>query len=143
MTTRQRLPCGRWAFGFYKHSSFFTTTFTSFLFFSRLLESSSFRAALSIVHPPYTFQPFFQLDFKHQADMGKLIWHEYSRLVAITASVCECIPYHAELFFYPVNRLYSRGILIDTFWAGFWGLIWRKFFWDFVGGTMRDPGGMQ
>lgn len=31
----------------------------------------------------------------------------------------------------------------DTFWAGFWGLIWRKFFWDFVGGTLRDPGGFQ
>jgi len=50
--------------------------------------------------------------------MGNLIWHEYSRLVAITASVY-------------------------TFWAGFWGLIWRKFFWDFVGGTLRDPGGIQ
>jgi len=50
--------------------------------------------------------------------MGNLIWHEYSRLVAITASVY-------------------------TFWAGFWGLIWRKFFWDFVGGTLRDPGGLQ
>jgi len=50
--------------------------------------------------------------------MGNLIWHEYSRLVAITASVY-------------------------TFWAGFWGLIWRKFFWDFVGGTLRDPGGFQ
>jgi len=50
--------------------------------------------------------------------MGNLIWHEYARLVAITASVY-------------------------TFWAGFWGLIWRKFFWDFVGGTLRDPGGLQ
>jgi len=50
--------------------------------------------------------------------MGNLIWHEYARLVAITASVY-------------------------TFWAGFWGLVWRKFFWDFVGGTLRDPGGMQ
>jgi len=50
--------------------------------------------------------------------MGNLVWHEYSRLVAITASVY-------------------------TFWAGFWGLIWRKFFWDFVGGTLRDPGGLQ
>lgn len=50
--------------------------------------------------------------------MGNLVWHEYSRIVAITASVY-------------------------TFWAGFWGLIWRKFFWDFVGGTLRDPGGMQ
>ena len=34
-------------------------------------------------------------------------------------------------------------IFTDTFWAGFWGLIWRKFFWDFVGGTLRDPGGLQ
>jgi len=50
--------------------------------------------------------------------MGNLIWHEYSRLVAITASVY-------------------------TFWAGFWGLVWRKFFWDFIGGTLRDPGGLQ
>jgi len=50
--------------------------------------------------------------------MGNLIWHEYSRLLAVTASVYTC-------------------------WAGFWGLIYRKFFWDFVGGTLRDPGGLQ
>jgi len=50
--------------------------------------------------------------------MGNLIWHEYARLVSITASV--------------------YGV-----WAGFWGLIYRKFFWDFVGGTLRDPGGLQ
>ncbi|KAF9529233.1 hypothetical protein CPB83DRAFT_852908 [Crepidotus variabilis] len=50
--------------------------------------------------------------------MGNLIWHEYSRFVSITASV------------YAV-------------WASFFGLIYRKFFWDFVGGTLRDPGGIQ
>jgi len=50
--------------------------------------------------------------------MGNLIWHQYSRLVSITASV------------YAV-------------WSGFFGLVYRKFFWDFVGGTLRDPGGMQ
>jgi len=50
--------------------------------------------------------------------MGNLVWHEYARLVTITASVY-------------------------TVWAGFWGLIYRKFFWDFVGGTLRDPGGLQ
>lgn len=50
--------------------------------------------------------------------MGNLIWHEYARFVAITATV--------------------YGI-----WAGFWGLIYRKFFWDFIGGTLRDPGGIQ
>lgn len=50
--------------------------------------------------------------------MGNLIWHEYSRLPSLTASVY-------------------------TVWAGFWGLIYRKFFWDFVGGILRDPGGIQ
>jgi len=50
--------------------------------------------------------------------MGNLIWHEYSRLISVSASV------------YAV-------------WAGFWGLFYRKFFWDFVGGTIRDPGGIQ
>lgn len=32
---------------------------------------------------------------------------------------------------------------LDAVWASFWGLIFRKFFWDFVGGTLRDPGGLQ
>jgi len=50
--------------------------------------------------------------------MGNLVWHEYSRFVSITASV------------YAV-------------WASFWGFFYRKFFWDFVGGTLRDPGGIQ
>ncbi|KAF8160757.1 hypothetical protein B0H34DRAFT_697965 [Crassisporium funariophilum] len=50
--------------------------------------------------------------------MGNLIWHEYSRFVSITATV--------------------YGI-----WAAFFGLFYRKFFWDFVGGTVRDPGGIQ
>ncbi|TFK44347.1 hypothetical protein BDQ12DRAFT_717506 [Crucibulum laeve] len=50
--------------------------------------------------------------------MGNLIWHEYARLVSITASV------------YAV-------------WSAFFGLFYRKFFWDFVGGTLRDPGGIE
>jgi hypothetical protein len=50
--------------------------------------------------------------------MGNLIWHEYSRLLSVTACVY-------------------------TIWASFWGLIYRKFFWDFVDSTVRDPGGLQ
>jgi len=50
--------------------------------------------------------------------MGNLVWHEYARLVSITASV------------YAV-------------WASFWGLFYRKFFWDFIGGVLRNPGGLQ
>ncbi|KAL1680347.1 hypothetical protein EV122DRAFT_208109 [Schizophyllum commune] len=50
--------------------------------------------------------------------MGNLVWHEYSRLVSVTASV------------YAV-------------WASFWAILYRKFFWDFVNGTVRDPGGIQ
>nr|AID18661.1 Pro41-like protein [Panellus stipticus] len=50
--------------------------------------------------------------------MGNLVWHEYARLVTISTSA------------YAV-------------WASFMGLFYRKFFWDFVGGTLRDPGGLQ
>jgi len=50
--------------------------------------------------------------------MGNLIWHEWARLVAVTASI------------YAV-------------WSGMFGLLYRKYFWDFMGGIMRDPGGYQ
>ncbi|KZT29031.1 hypothetical protein NEOLEDRAFT_1160702 [Neolentinus lepideus HHB14362 ss-1] len=50
--------------------------------------------------------------------MGNLIWHEYSRLLSITSCVY-------------------------TIWASFWGFYYRKFFWDFVGGIVRSPGGLQ
>ncbi|KAG5720291.1 hypothetical protein E4T56_gene2023 [Termitomyces sp. T112] len=50
--------------------------------------------------------------------MGNLIWHQYARLASITVSV------------YAV-------------WASFFGFIYRKFFWDFIGGVLRSPGGIQ
>ncbi|KAI0339770.1 hypothetical protein BDW22DRAFT_1347277 [Trametopsis cervina] len=50
--------------------------------------------------------------------MGNLIWHEWARYVSLTATVY-------------------------TIWAAFWGILFRKFFWDFVGGTLRAPGGIQ
>jgi len=50
--------------------------------------------------------------------MGAFVWHDWARFVSITAS-------------------------LYTVWAGFWGLIYRKFFWDFVNGTLRNPGGLQ
>ncbi|EMD37579.1 hypothetical protein CERSUDRAFT_50369 [Gelatoporia subvermispora B] len=50
--------------------------------------------------------------------MGNLIWHEYARYVSLTATVY-------------------------TVWASFWAFFYRKFFWDFVGGIVRTPGGIQ
>jgi len=50
--------------------------------------------------------------------MGNLVWHEYSRYVSLVASVY-------------------------TVWACYWGFFYRKFFWDFVGGIVRNPGGLQ
>jgi hypothetical protein len=50
--------------------------------------------------------------------MGNLIWHEWGHFLGMTASI------------YAV-------------WAGYWGIFYRKFFWDFVNGTFRDPGGIQ
>jgi len=46
--------------------------------------------------------------------MGIFIWHQWAQYVAIFAS-------------------------IYTVWAGIWGLFFRKFFWDFVNGTLM-PG---
>jgi len=50
--------------------------------------------------------------------MGKLVWHEYARLITIVSS---CY----------------------TVWASLWAFVYRKFFWDFVNGTLRNPGGLQ
>jgi len=46
--------------------------------------------------------------------MGVFIWHEWARYVGIFASVY-------------------------TVWASIWGIFFRKFFWDFVNGTLQ-PG---
>lgn len=50
--------------------------------------------------------------------MGNLIWHEFARYVSLTATTY-------------------------TIWASFWGMLYRKFFWDFVSGIVRAPGGVQ
>ena len=69
--------------------------------------------------------------------MGNLIWHEYSRLVSISSSVCE-LPSTSNII---LHFLFYD--FVDAIWAAFFGLFYRKFFWDFVGGTLRDPGGIQ
>jgi len=46
--------------------------------------------------------------------MGVFIWHQWARLVALTAG-------------------------IYAMWAGFWGIFYRKFFWDFIGGKLVAP----
>jgi hypothetical protein len=43
--------------------------------------------------------------------MGVFLWHQWAQYVAVFAAVY-------------------------TTWAGIWGIFFRKFFWDFVGGTL-------
>ncbi|KAI0779320.1 hypothetical protein C8Q74DRAFT_684107 [Fomes fomentarius] len=50
--------------------------------------------------------------------MGNLVWHEYARYVSLSATAY-------------------------TLWAAFWGIFYRKFFFDFVNGIVRSPGGIQ
>nr|XP_018260137.1 uncharacterized protein I303_07054 [Kwoniella dejecticola CBS 10117]OBR82295.1 hypothetical protein I303_07054 [Kwoniella dejecticola CBS 10117] len=47
--------------------------------------------------------------------MGKLIWHQWGRLLAITSGVY-------------------------MLWASFWAFLFRKFFWDMIGGTLGPAG---
>nr|XP_019043675.1 hypothetical protein I302_08256 [Kwoniella bestiolae CBS 10118]OCF22605.1 hypothetical protein I302_08256 [Kwoniella bestiolae CBS 10118] len=47
--------------------------------------------------------------------MGKLIWNQWGRLLAITSAVY-------------------------MIWASFWAYFFRKFFWDMVGGTLGPAG---
>jgi len=47
--------------------------------------------------------------------MGVLVWNDWSHLLGITSAV--------------------YGL-----WAGFWGLFYRKFFWDMIGGTLGPAG---
>ncbi len=66
--------------------------------------------------------------------MGNLVWHDLARFISISASICA----------YPLLYDARNNLpLADAVWSGFHGLFFRKFFWDFVGGTLRDPGGLQ
>ncbi|GAA6022447.1 hypothetical protein JCM8202_000915 [Rhodotorula sphaerocarpa] len=47
--------------------------------------------------------------------MGALIWHDWARLLALTS-----------------------GAYVA--WAALWGFYYRKYFWDFVGGTLGPHG---
>ncbi|RXK39704.1 hypothetical protein M231_03059 [Tremella mesenterica] len=47
--------------------------------------------------------------------MGKLIWHEWGRLLALA----------------------SGSYMV---WASFWAFFYRKFFWDMIGGTLGPAG---
>jgi len=78
--------------------------------------SSQFRAALNILVSLLVYYPF--VNHQPLQSMGKLIWHELSRYISLTASV------------YAVR-------------VSFWGFFFRKFFWDFIGGILRSPGGLQ
>lgn len=49
----------------------------------------------------------------------------------------------SKMFRSPLQAADKPPNASDAVWAAFFGLFYRKFFWDFVGGTLRDPGGLQ
>lgn len=67
--------------------------------------------------------------------MGNLVWHDLSRFISIAASICAYFSSHI-----PPSYLTTT---LDAVWASFWGMLFRKFFWDFIGGILRNPGGIQ
>ena len=69
--------------------------------------------------------------------MGNLVWHEYARYVAISANACECT------FMASFPSLRPNHAFQDAMWGAFWGILYRKFIFDFVNGIVRGPGGVQ
>ena len=69
--------------------------------------------------------------------MGKLVWHEYARYLSISASVRESLNGQG------ISLALIMQVMSVSVWASFWGFFYRKFFWDFIGGTLRNPGGIQ
>ena len=74
--------------------------------------------------------------------MGKFIWHQWAQFVNIFASVCA----YLSLSLQP--ELVRCCAVLTPFgpacpplpavviWAGIWGCLFPKFFWDFVRGTL-------
>ncbi|KAG1731504.1 ATP adenylyltransferase-domain-containing protein [Suillus paluster] len=81
------------------------------IFSESTLSNARFHTLLLLSSPFFSTADIIQ-------QMGKLIWHDLSRNISLTAS------------------LYAV-------WAGLWGIFFRKFFWDFIGGILRTPGGLQ
>ncbi len=69
------------------------------------------------------------------------MWHEYARYVSLSATACECLRSQATQAFLLPRLMLSPAQ--DTLWAAFWGIFYRKFFFDFVNGIVRSPGGLQ
>lgn len=71
--------------------------------------------------------------------MGKFIWHEWARFVNIFASVCAFLSLPGPISSVAVLTP-SRPLVppkpVDVVWAGIWGCLFPKFFWDFVRGTL-------
>ena len=75
--------------------------------------------------------------FSKSVAMGNLVWHEYARYVAISANACECTSMAS------LTRLCLNDAFQDAMWGAFWGILYRKFIFDFVNGIVRGPGGVQ
>ena len=67
--------------------------------------------------------------------MGKFIWHQWAQYVTIFASVCACLPPILSATASCVADFLRPPFYADVVWAGLWGCLFPKFFWDFVRGT--------
>ena len=148
VTARRRFPLWPGWASDSTHSSFLTFTFPSFF----LQQAVGVLFLLSSALHRSTFIPcrIFWLPFHLTLDI-KQTWEILfgTNIPVLLLSLPVFVSASFTFQDYRLTQLTTlfptvrHANLVDTFWAGFWGLIWRKFFWDFVGGTLRDPGGMQ
>ncbi|ORX37608.1 hypothetical protein BD324DRAFT_641787 [Kockovaella imperatae] len=66
--------------------------------------------------------------------MGRLCWNEWGRLLALVAGTCERNPT------YSIVRDGVDNPSADMTWGSIWAIMYRKFFWDMIGGTLGPAG---
>ena len=84
--------------------------------------------------------------------MAKLPWHMWARLLTLTAAGCELNlgmqSSVARAMQWRIARRQSVTRLgadigscaADLAWAALWAILYRKFFWDFVGAQLGPKG---
>lgn len=71
---------------------------------------------------------------------GHRVWRWRQLLVSLASLSWYSLQIRITVPFLSARSLSVRIRVPDVIWAGFWGIIYRKFFWDMIEGTLGPAG---